>query len=95
MTENLDHLDDLPKRDPNRATEEKAETDIQGRLTESGPFILQRAPARCGTSLATATTTRSAASIARRPIGPNASVFGPRARDLCLRGNEVCSTQKL
>lgn len=43
MAENLDHLDDLPKRDPNHVTEEKAETAFQGRLTESGRFILQRA----------------------------------------------------
>jgi hypothetical protein len=43
MTENLDHLDDLPKRDPNHVTEERAETAFQGRLTESGRFILQRA----------------------------------------------------
>ena len=43
MAENLDHLDDLPKRDPNPVMEEKAETAFQGRLTESGRFILQRA----------------------------------------------------
>jgi tetratricopeptide (TPR) repeat protein len=43
MAENLDYLDDLPKRDPNHVTEEKAETAFQGRLTESSRFILQRA----------------------------------------------------
>ncbi len=43
MADNLDHLDDLPKRDRNHASEEKAETAFQGRLTESGRFILQRA----------------------------------------------------
>jgi hypothetical protein len=43
MTENLDHLNALPKRDPNHVTEEKAETAFQGRLTESSRFILQRA----------------------------------------------------
>ena len=43
MAENLDYLDDLPKRDPNHATEEQAETAFQGLLTESGRFILQRA----------------------------------------------------
>lgn len=41
--DDLDHLDDLPKRDPNHVTEEKAETAFQGCLTESGRFILQRA----------------------------------------------------
>lgn len=43
MVENLDRLDDLPKRDTNHVVEEKAETAFQGRLTESGRFILQRA----------------------------------------------------
>ena len=43
MADDLDHLDDLPKRDLNHVTEEKAETAFQGRLTESGRFILQRA----------------------------------------------------
>ncbi|MFJ6322021.1 MULTISPECIES: DUF4365 domain-containing protein [unclassified Rhizobium] len=43
MADNLDHLDDLPKRDPNHVTEEKAETAFQGRLMKSGRFILQRA----------------------------------------------------
>lgn len=43
MAGSLDHLDDLPKRDPNHVTEEKAETAFQVRLTESGRFILQRA----------------------------------------------------
>jgi Domain of unknown function (DUF4365) len=43
MADDLDHLDDLPKRDPNHVTQEKAETTFQRRLTESGRFILQRA----------------------------------------------------
>ena len=43
MADDLDHLDDLPKRDANHVTEEKAETAFQGRLTASGRFILQRA----------------------------------------------------
>lgn len=43
MAGNLDHLDDLPKRAPNHATEANAEAAFQGRLTESGRFILQRA----------------------------------------------------
>lgn len=43
MADNLDHLDDLPKRDPNHVTEDKAETAFQVCLTESGRFILQRA----------------------------------------------------
>src|SRR5688572_20388205 len=43
MADNLDHFDDLPKRDPNHVTEEKAQTAFQGRLAESGRFILQRA----------------------------------------------------
>jgi tetratricopeptide (TPR) repeat protein len=43
MASDLDRFDDLPKRDPNHVTEEKAETAFQGRLTESARFILQRA----------------------------------------------------
>lgn len=43
MADDLDHLDDLPKRDANHITEEKAETAFQRRLTASGRFILQRA----------------------------------------------------
>lgn len=43
MADDLDHLDDLPKRDPNHVSEEKAEAAFQVRLTESGRFILQRA----------------------------------------------------
>ena len=43
MADDLDHLDDLPKRDANHVVEEKAETAFQGRLTASGRFILQRA----------------------------------------------------
>ncbi len=43
MADDMEHLDDLPKRDPNHVIEEKAETAFQGRLTESGRFILQRA----------------------------------------------------
>lgn len=43
MADDLDHLDDLPKRDTNHATEEKAEATLQARLTASGRFILQRA----------------------------------------------------
>ena len=43
MADDLDHLDDLPKRDANHVTEEKAQTAFQGRLTASGRFILQRA----------------------------------------------------
>jgi hypothetical protein len=42
MADEMGHLDDLPKRDPNHLIEEKAETAFQGRLTESGRFILQR-----------------------------------------------------
>ena len=43
MADNPDYLDDLPKRNSNHVTEEKAETAFQERLTESGRFILQRA----------------------------------------------------
>ena len=43
MAYDLDHLDDLPKRDANHIVEEKAETAFQERLTASGHFILQRA----------------------------------------------------
>ena len=43
MADDLDHLDHLPKRDPNHVTEEKAETAFQERLSASGRFILQRA----------------------------------------------------
>jgi len=43
MANDLDHLDDLPKRDANHVREEKAETAFQERLTASGRFILQRA----------------------------------------------------
>lgn len=43
MADDLDHLDDLPKRDANHVTEEKAETAFQARLAASGRFILQRA----------------------------------------------------
>ena len=43
MADDLDHLDDLPKRDANHVTEEKAETAFQRLITESGRFILQRA----------------------------------------------------
>lgn len=43
MTSDLHSLDDLPKRDPNHVTEERAETVFQERLTECGNFILQRA----------------------------------------------------
>ena len=43
MADDLDHLDDLPKRDPNHVTEEKAETAFHERLSASGRFILQRA----------------------------------------------------
>lgn len=43
MADDLDHLDDLPKRDANHVTEEKAETAFQRLLTASGRFILQRA----------------------------------------------------
>ncbi|EEB70301.1 tetratricopeptide TPR_2 [Ruegeria sp. R11] len=43
MAGDPDPLDELPKRDPNHVTEEKAETAFQGLLTESGCFILQRA----------------------------------------------------
>jgi|GEM_PF-700385 len=43
MADDLDHLDDLPRRDPNHVTEEKAETAFQERLSASGRFILQRA----------------------------------------------------
>ncbi len=39
----MNSLDDLPKRDSNHVTEEKAETAFQARLTESGRFVLQRA----------------------------------------------------
>jgi hypothetical protein len=73
MTENLDHLDDLPKRDPNYVTEEKAATDFQGRLTESGPFILQRADAlRHQPNSGDNNKIRDI--FAWRPIGPNVSV---------------------
>jgi tetratricopeptide (TPR) repeat protein len=43
MADDLDHLDDLPKRDANHVTEEKAETAFQRLITASGRFILQRA----------------------------------------------------
>lgn len=43
MADDLDHLDDLPKRDVNHVAEEKAETAFQACLTASGRFILQRA----------------------------------------------------
>lgn len=43
MADDLDHLDDLPKRDANHVLEEKAEAAFQGCLTASGHFILQRA----------------------------------------------------
>ena len=43
MIGELDHLDDLPRRDANHVAEEKAETAFQRRLTASGRFILQRA----------------------------------------------------
>ena len=43
MADDLDHLDDLPKRDANHVTEEKAETAFQRLLTASARFILQRA----------------------------------------------------
>ena len=43
MVYDLDHLDDLPKRDANHVAEEKAETAFQACLTASGRFILQRA----------------------------------------------------
>ena len=43
MANDVEGLDDLPKRDPNHVIEEKAETAFHGRLTESGRFILQRA----------------------------------------------------
>lgn len=43
MADDMDHLDDLPKRGLNHVTEEKAEAAFQRRLTESGRFILQRA----------------------------------------------------
>lgn len=43
MADDLDHLDDLPKRDANHVTEEKAETAFQRLLTASGRFILERA----------------------------------------------------
>src|SRR3546814_13782109 len=42
MASDLDHFDDLPKRDANHVTEAKAETAFQERLTASGRFILQR-----------------------------------------------------
>ncbi|MCS3502283.1 tetratricopeptide (TPR) repeat protein [Bradyrhizobium japonicum] len=42
MADDLDHLDDLPKRDANHVTEEKAEAAFQRLLTASGRFILQR-----------------------------------------------------
>ncbi|MET3524127.1 tetratricopeptide repeat protein [Mesorhizobium abyssinicae] len=43
MGSDLDHLDDLPKRDGNHVAEEKAEAAFQEHLTASGRFILQRA----------------------------------------------------
>lgn len=43
MAREPDPFDDLPKRDPNHVTEEKAETAFEGRLAETGCFILQRA----------------------------------------------------
>lgn len=43
MADDLDYLDDLPKRDANHVAEEKAETAFQACLTASGRFILQRA----------------------------------------------------
>lgn len=43
MADDLGPHDDLPKRDANSVTEEKAETAFQERLTASGRFILQRA----------------------------------------------------
>ncbi|NOG73532.1 tetratricopeptide repeat protein [Roseicella sp. DB1501] len=39
----MSHLDDLPKRDGNHVTEEKAVVAFQKRLLESGAFILQSA----------------------------------------------------
>lgn len=42
MADDLDHLDDLPKRDANHVAEEKAEATFQACLTVSGRFILQR-----------------------------------------------------
>ena len=42
MADDLDHLDDLPKRDANHVTEEKAEAAFQRLLTASGRFIFQR-----------------------------------------------------
>lgn len=43
MAEDLDHLDNLPKRDANHVVEEKAEAAFQACLATSGRFILQRA----------------------------------------------------
>ncbi|MGE0767934.1 MAG: tetratricopeptide repeat protein [Hyphomicrobiaceae bacterium] len=43
MADDLQHLDDLPKRDANHVAEEKAEAAFQARLTANGRFILQRA----------------------------------------------------
>ena len=64
MADDLDHLDDLPKRDANHVAEEKAETAFQACLTASGRFILQRADRKdYGTE-----TVRSKSSIrGRRP----------------------------
>lgn len=42
MADDLDHLDDLPKRGADRVTEEKTEAVFQSCFTASGRFILQR-----------------------------------------------------
>jgi tetratricopeptide (TPR) repeat protein len=43
MADHMEHLNDLPKRDPNHVIEEKAQTSFQRCLTQSGRFTLQRA----------------------------------------------------
>ncbi|MCV0370557.1 tetratricopeptide repeat protein [Filomicrobium sp.] len=43
MADDLQHLDDLPKRGANHVAEEKAEAAFQASLAASGRFILQRA----------------------------------------------------
>lgn len=42
MANDVSYLDDLPNRPSSHVTEEKAETEFQQRLAESGCFILQR-----------------------------------------------------